>query len=432
MSKRFKYTYSIESYEVILNKLLFISDTVPYINILVSNSEFQSNILPKEYINYDLIAGVDSLTHFRSNKDSLKSLKDFHDKHKDWLFGHISYDLKNEIESLHDKNKKMNDKVHFFVPKFLLFIKKNILEVLTYESKENTDKFLNINPDFEFEKTDNIKLSCIESKEKYIKKINLIKENIQRGDIYEMNYCVEFFAKNVKIKPQQLFLEINSYTRSPFAAFMKLNDNFVLCASPERFLKKNCGVLISQPIKGTSSRGSTIKEDNFLLNKLNNSEKDIAENIMIVDLVRNDLSKISKKSSVNVDELCNVYGFEYVYQMISTISSKVKSNIHFSDILMSTFPMGSMTGAPKLRAMELIDTYEQTNRNFYSGSLGYIDPCGDFDFNVIIRTIVYNTTQKYLSVGVGGAITAKSDPKLEYKECLIKIKPIIKALNNYE
>tara|TARA_B100001564_G_C20661213_1_gene681614 strand:+ start:493 stop:1791 length:1299 start_codon:yes stop_codon:yes gene_type:complete len=432
MSKRFKYTYSIESYENILNKLLFISDTVPYINILVSNSEFQSNILPKEYINYDLIAGVDSLTHFSSNKDCLKSLKDFHNKHKDWLFGHISYGLKNEIESLNDKNQNINDKLHFFVPKFLLFIKKNTLEVLTYESKENTDKFINIIPDFEYEKTDNIKLSCVESKEKYIKKINLIKENIQRGDIYEMNYCTEFFAKNVNIKPQQLFLKINSSTRSPFAAFMKLNDNFVLCASPERFLKKNCGVLISQPIKGTSARGSTVKEDNFLCNKLNNSEKDIAENIMIVDLVRNDLSKISKKSSVIVDELCNVYGFEYVYQMISTISSKVKSNIHFTDILMSTFPMGSMTGAPKLRAMELIDSYEQTNRNFYSGSLGYIDPYGDFDFNVIIRTIVYNTSQKYLSVGVGGAITAKSEPELEYKECLIKIKPIIKALNDYE
>lgn len=432
MSKRFKYTYNIESYENILNKLLFISDKVPYINILVSNSDYQSNILPKEYINYDLIAGVDSLTHLRSNKDCLKSLKDFHDKHKDWLFGHISYDLKNEIESLNDNNKNRYDKVHFFVPKFLLFVKKNILEVLTYETKESTDKFLNINPDFKFEKTDNIKLSCLESKEKYIKKINLIKENIQRGDIYEMNYCIEFFAKNVNIKPQQLFLEINSYTRSPFAAFMKLNDNFVLCASPERFLKKNCGILISQPIKGTSSRGSTVKEDNFLYNKLINSEKDIAENIMIVDLVRNDLSKISKKSSVCVDELCNVYGFEYVYQMISTISSKVKLNIHFTDILMSTFPMGSMTGAPKLRAMELIDTYEQTNRKFYSGSLGYIDPYGDFDFNVIIRTIVYNTTQKYLSVGVGGAITAKSEPELEYKECLIKIKPIIKALNDYE
>jgi len=432
MSKRFKYTYSIESYESILNKLLFISDTVPYINILVSNSEFQSNILPKEYINYDLIAGVDSLTHFRSNKDCLKSLKDFHNKHKDWLFGHISYDLKNEIESLNDKNQNINDKLHFFVPKFLLFIKKNTLEVLTYESKENTDKLINISPDFEYDKTNKIKLSCVESKEEYIKKIYLIKENIQRGDVYEMNYCTEFFAKNVNIKPQQLFLKINSSTRSPFAAFMKLNDNFVLCASPERFLKKNCGVLISQPIKGTSARGSTDKEDNFLCNKLNNSEKDIAENIMIVDLVRNDLSKISKKSSVNVDELCNVYGFEYVYQMISTISSKVKSNIHFTDILMSTFPMGSMTGAPKLSAMELIDAYEQTNRNFYSGSLGYIDPYGDFDFNVIIRTIVYNTSQKYLSVGVGGAITAKSDPELEYEECLIKIKPIIKALNDYE
>ncbi len=429
MIKRFKYIYKIKSCEDILNKLLFISNSVSYINILVSNSESQSNILPKDYVNYDLIAGVDSLNYLRSNKNSLKSLKNFHNKNKDWLFGYISYNLKNEIESFNDNNQDKNDKIHFFVPKFLLLVKKTTLEVLTYESKENTDKFINVSADFKYEKAKNITLSCVESKEKYIKKINLIKENIQRGDIYEMNYCIEFFAKNVKIIPQQLFLELNSATRSPFAAFMKLNDNFILCASPERFLKKKHSSLISQPIKGTSSRGSTIQQDKSLFYKLNKSEKDIAENVMIVDLVRNDLSKISKKSSVHVEDLCNVYGFEYVYQMISTISSQSKSNIHFTDILKSAFPMGSMTGAPKLRAMELIDSYEEKNRNFYSGSLGYIDPNGDFDFNVIIRTIVYNAIQKYLSVGVGGAITAKSDPDLEYKECLIKINPIIKALN---
>ena len=429
MIKRFKYIYKIKSCEDILNKLLFISNSVSHINILVSNTESQSNFLPKDYVNYDLIAGVDSLNHLRSNKNSLKSLKNFHNKSKDWLFGYISYNLKNEIESFNNNNQDTNDKIHFFVPKFLLLVKNTTLEVLTYESKENTDKFINISADFEYEKVKKITLSCVESKDKYTKKINLIKENIQRGDIYEMNYCVEFFAKNVKIIPQQLFLELNSTTRSPFAAFMKLNDNFILCASPERFLKKKHSSLISQPIKGTSSRGSTIQQDKSLFYKLNKSEKDISENVMIVDLVRNDLSKISKKSSVHVEDLCNVYGFEYVYQMISTISSQAKSNIHFTDILKSAFPMGSMTGAPKLRAMELIDSYEEKNRNFYSGSLGYIDPNGDFDFNVIIRTIVYNAIQKYLSVGVGGAITAKSDPDLEYKECLIKINPIIKALN---
>ena len=429
MIKRFKYIYKIKSCEDILNKLLFISNSVSHINILVSNTESQSNFLPKDYVNYDLIAGVDSLNHLRSNKNSLKSLKNFHNKTKDWLFGYISYNLKNEIERFNNNNQDTNDKIHFFVPKFLLLVKNTTLEVLTYESKENTDKFINISADFEYEKVKKITLSCVESKDKYIKKINLIKENIQRGDIYEMNYCVEFFAKNVKIIPQQLFLELNSTTRSPFAAFMKLNDNFILCASPERFLKKKHSSLISQPIKGTSSRGSTIQQDKSLFHKLNKSEKDISENVMIVDLVRNDLSKISKKSSVHVEDLCNVYGFEYVYQMISTISSQAKSNIHFTDILKSAFPMGSMTGAPKLRAMELIDSYEEKNRNFYSGSLGYIDPNGDFDFNVIIRTIVYNAIQKYLSVGVGGAITAKSDPDLEYKECLIKINPIIKALN---
>jgi len=429
MIKRFKYIYKIKSCEDILNKLLFISNSVSHINILVSNTESQSNFLPIDYVNYDLIAGVDSLNHLRSNKNSLKSLKNFHNKTKDWLFGYISYNLKNEIESFNNNNQDTNDKIHFFVPKFLLLVKNTTLEVLTYESKENTDKFINISADFEYEKVKKITLSCVESKDKYIKKINLIKENIQRGDIYEMNYCVEFFAKNVKIIPQQLFLELNSTTRSPFAAFMKLNDNFILCASPERFLKKKHSSLISQPIKGTISRGSTIQQDKSLFHKLNKSEKDISENVMIVDLVRNDLSKISKKSSVHVEDLCNVYGFEYVYQMISTISSQAKSNIHFTDILKSAFPMGSMTGAPKLRAMQLIDSYEEKNRNFYSGSLGYIDPNGDFDFNVIIRTIVYNAIQKYLSVGVGGAITAKSDPDLEYKECLIKINPIIKALN---
>ena len=244
-----------------------------------------------------------------------------------------------------------------------------------------------------------------------------------------MNYCQEFYSKGVKVDPEQIFFSLNNKMLAPFSSFLKLKDRYVLSASPERFLRKQSNNILSQPIKGTRKRGITDLEDMQLIHDLATSQKDIAENVMITDLVRNDLSITAIQKSVKVENLCKVYTFKQVHQMITTVSSDVSSEINFTDILKTIFPMGSMTGAPKLRAMELIEYFENFKRGVFSGAVGYITPSADFDFNVVIRTILYNLASGYLSIGVGGAITINSDPLDEYHECLIKVKPILDVLN---
>lgn len=245
-----------------------------------------------------------------------------------------------------------------------------------------------------------------------------------------MNYCQEFFNENANCSPQDIYKRLNLLAQSPFSCFLNLRNINIMCASPERFLKKTGSNILSQPIKGTSRRSEDPKEDIFLFEKLSKSVKDKTENVMIVDLVRNDLSMTAEKSSVKVDDLCSVYPFNQVYQMISTVSSKIDlTKYTFSDVLETNFPMGSMTGAPKHSAMRIIEKFEATKRGLFSGSVGYIDPDGDFDFNVIIRSIIYDSAKKYLSVSVGGAITNKSIDIEEYQECLTKATLMFNALN---
>jgi para-aminobenzoate synthetase component 1 len=162
--------------------------------------------------------------------------------------------------------------------------------------------------------------------------------------------------------------------------------------------------------------------------ELFHSSKDRSENVMVVDLMRNDLSKICKEGTVNVDELYGIYSFPQVHQMISTISGELKKNISFSEIIQATFPMGSMTGAPKKKVMELIEQYEKTKRGIFSGAVGYISPAGDFDFNVVIRSIMYNSMSGYLSFQTGSAVTFYSDPEKEWDECILKAEAMKKVL----
>ena len=208
-----------------------------------------------------------------------------------------------------------------------------------------------------------------------------------------------------------------------------MGTHYLICASPERYLQKNSNKLLSQPIKGTIKRSPEPVEDAQLKIDLKTSLKEQSENIMIVDLVRNDLSRIAKRGSVTVEELCTIYSYKQVHQMISSISCELKDNITFTEIIKSTFPMGSMTGAPKVSAMKLIEHYESSKRGLYSGTLGYINPEGDFDFNVVIRSILYNTKNKYASFMVGSAITDKSVAEAEYEECLLKAKAMFEVLS---
>ena len=429
---RNSYIYYGFNREDLLNILLNLSHNIDYISLLVSNLRQNVSSLPQEYINYDLLAGVGAKDILISNNNSFEKLHDFHNYRKDWLFGYLSYDLKNEIEELQSSHSDEfnSDNLFFFTPEYVLLLNNDILEIQTYHSKEKCDKFVeSFNYSDLPDSTLEVEFSMRDDKESYLKKLESIKEHIQRGDIYELNYCQEFFSSESNIIAESIFLELNKRMQTPFSSFLKLKDKYVLSASPERFLKKRGSHILSQPIKGTRKRGGTKNEDNDLINALKRSQKDISENVMIVDLVRNDLSIFAKKESVKVEELCKVYSFKKVHQMITSISCQIDSDIRFTDVLKATFPMGSMTGAPKVRAMELIEYFEEFKRGVFSGAIGYITPQADFDFSVVIRTILYNLANNYLSIGVGGAITIKSNPIQEYEECLIKAKPIFDILN---
>lgn len=429
---RYSYTYYGFNDRELLKVLLNLSRDVEYISVLVSNIDKKESDLPRDYINFELIAGVGSNDSIISNTHSFERLKRFHAQNNDWLFGYLSYDLKNEIEDIaSDNNDSFNaDNLFFFVPEYVLLLKDGKLEIQTYNSQHQCDQFVK---SFNFTdlSTPNIEISLIsrDDKESYLRKIKAIKDHIQRGDIYEMNYCQEFYANGVKAVPEQIFFSLNERMGTPFTSFLKLKDRYVLSASPERFLRKRLTNILSQPIKGTRKRGDTKSKDRRLIYELETSTKDIAENVMITDLVRNDLSITASKESVRVEDLCKVYTFKQVHQMITSVSSEIPSDINFTDVLKSMFPMGSMTGAPKLRAMELIEHFEGFKRGIFSGAVGYITPTADFDFNVVIRTILYNLASGYLSIGVGGAITIKSQPIDEYYECLIKVKPIFDILH---
>lgn len=364
--------------------------------------------------------------------NALECLDDFIIIHSTkYIFGALNYNLKNEIEDL--QTLKHNDaefpQLLFYVPSCVVKLAGEKIEFL---QGEKDDKNLNFIHNFLTKKKranpTNLKIGWRKrtNKEKYIENIYRIKDFIRQGEVYEMNYCQEFYAENSEIQdPLEFFFKLNEVTKSPFSVYFQFDEYFLLCGSPERFLKMKGRKLLSQPIKGTRRRDKDKYLDGQLKKELKDNLKERAENIMIVDLVRNDLSKVATKNSVSVDELCEIYSFETVHQMISTISCKVKNSISFTDIIKATFPMGSMTGAPKLRTMELIDYLEDFSRGIYSGSIGYLAPNGDFDFNVVIRSIVYNSKKKYISCPVGSAITLDSDPEKEYEECQTKISRIL-------
>jgi para-aminobenzoate synthetase component 1 len=267
------------------------------------------------------------------------------------------------------------------------------------------------------------------SKSAYLEAIHKLLALIRRGDFYEINYCQAFEVQHLPANPVDVYTQLTAVSPTPFACFYKNDSDYVLCASPERYLQKKGNQLISQPIKGTIKRGlENDAADHLQLQTLQNSSKDKSENVMVVDLVRNDLSKICVQGSVQVSELFGIYSFPQVHQMISTITGKVNDTISFSEILDATFPMGSMTGAPKKSVMETIDALEPTRRGLYSGTIGYLNPAGDFDFNVVIRSIFYNSDTKQASYQVGGGITIYSDPDKEYDECLLKAAAIKKVL----
>lgn len=367
--------------------------------------------------------------------DALKSVQDFYDENKEWLFGHLGYDILSEKSSvMHSTDNEVDfGDGFFFIPEILLRLQHNELIIESGHPFPQT-VFDQINEQESFftkSATTDIAFEKGISKDRYTSIIKSLKEHILRGDCYEINFCQHFFAHNVLIDPFYFYHWLSTISPNPFGAFYKLNDKYCLCASPERFLKKDGTKLISQPIKGTSKRNLNDQEaDEQNKNYLSNSEKEKSENVMIVDLVRNDMSKICKEGSVFVKELFGVYSFPQVHQMISTIEAEVDPGLPWTAMILACFPMGSMTGAPKFKVMELIRKYEQSPRGLFSGSIGYINPTGDFDFNVVIRSLLYDETQKIISFKTGGGITFNSVAEQEYEECMLKAEAIIRLLKN--
>ena len=394
-----------------------------------------SNDYAHQETKYDFILATDSHTVVHSqNQDALDSLQKHIHSNSDWLFGFLSYDLKNQLENLQSQNLDHLDfpELFFFQPKRLWIIKDNQVEahyLSAYHPNDDWEQIMSTSDQYADSIEKEISMQHRISKADYLDKTYALQQHIARGDIYEVNFCMELFAEHVKIEPYSLFQKLNDKAKPPFAAFVQIDDKYLLSSSPERFLKRVGDRLISQPIKGTAQRHIDMVQDAAEASQLQNSEKERAENTMIVDLVRNDMSRIATKGSVQVEELCKVYPFAHVHQMISTVVAELRTETSVTDAITACFPMGSMTGAPKVRAMQLIEQYEETKRGLYSGAVGYIEPNGNFDFNVVIRSLLYRKDAEYLSLQVGSAITANSNPEKEYEECLLKAKGILEVIS---
>jgi para-aminobenzoate synthetase component 1 len=390
------------------------------------------------YSAYQLVVGVGCRKRFDPKCASkFEALKSWIDEHRCWYFGHFSYDLKNELEQLKSENRDPHNfqDIYGFIPEWVLTLqgKEVALYTDTHEDaveiwhklkdvssteSQPTGPPLSKPPEFQSDF----------SKATYIDRVNKLIKHIEAGDIYEVNFCQAFYASNVSIDPVSLYQNLMAANPTPFACLYRFGDACVISASMERFMYKKSGQLVSQPIKGTVKRGENEIQDKELMNTLQNDVKERAENVMIVDLVRNDLAKAAKTGSVKVDELFGIYPFPSVHQMISTISANLKAEAHAIDALKGAFPMGSMTGAPKVRAMQLIEYYEAFKRSIFSGAIGYITPWQDFDFNVVIRSFLYNLRTGTLTLPVGSAITYDADPAKEYEECMLKIEKLKRSL----
>jgi para-aminobenzoate synthetase component I len=385
----------------------------------------------KENGGYDCLLAAGSHQFTSSATGKFSDINDFL-KEKEWVFGHLSYELKNEFfpASKQSDSKITFPEFFFFEPQIVLAIRNDQLFIYA-DDPEEIFRQISEHNSVKKSSSNNIQLEQKLTRPEYTDIIKQLKEHIQLGDCYEINFCQEFCSENVIADPFSLYRDLTVLSPAPYSAFYKVDENYLVCASPERFISKTGTELTAQPMKGTAKRNNetSIDSDRVEVESLRMDQKERSENVMIVDLMRNDLSKVCKKGSVHVSELYGVYSFPNVHQMVSTIKGTLSEGIGFYEIIEATFPMGSMTGAPKQRVIELIDQYETTPRGIFSGALGYFHK-GDFDFNVVIRSVMYNSLEKYLSVKVGSGITIYSDPEKEWVECMIKAEAIKKVLAN--
>ena len=387
------------------------------------------------YAAIDCIAAVDPSSYISLEQVDPTALNAYLEAQKgNWIFAHFDYEYHNITKPNNKTNLNGFPLAYLYTPAVIIELQDNKVTIeslhdnpqVIFDQIHSLD-FSEISQSQAFKST----ITPLVNKATYLANINKILGLIRRGDFYEINYCQGFETALTNAHPVSLYKALTALSPTPFACFYKSAANYLLCASPERFLQKKGNQLISQPIKGTIKRNlENDADDRLQLETLQNSSKDKSENVMVVDLVRNDLSRICKQGSVEVSELFGIYSYPQVHQMISTITGKIGDNVSFSEILEATFPMGSMTGAPKKSVMETIDLLEPIKRGLYSGTVGYINPAGDFDFNVVIRSIFFNSNTGKASYQVGGGITIYSDPEKEYEECLLKASAIEKVLSS--
>ncbi len=404
----------------------------PY--FFLGNSATQNIALPPSYNHYDkIIAGGFRKINLNPQQEIFASLEKERTQNAEWCFGYFGYDIKNQLEKLSSGNNDYLgfDDAGFFYPAYIFLEKEGKTELLLQEKECSKASLLTI-LDGEAPIGDKAKVSLQElcQKTEYLQAIKSIQEKIKHGDIYEINFCRAWSGSYETLTPETIFLALDAISKAPFASLFKMDELTVIGASPERFLRKEGKQLLSQPIKGTRKRSQHKELDNVLKQELLDSEKEKAENVMIVDLVRNDLSKYAKKGSVKVEELFGIYTFEQVHQMISSVSAELKSEEDTINAIAGAFPMGSMTGAPKISAMKIIEEHENFKRGIYSGSIGYFTDQGNFDFNVVIRSIIVNTKTKKLLFAAGGAITHLSDPEEEFEESNLKARALAAVLGH--
>ncbi len=388
------------------------------------------NFIPSTF---ECLAGVGAASIFAPTENILSGLEEFTKDNQDWLFGHLGFDLKAETAKVPTSKKDQLGftDIFLFRPETVLFVDRSAVTIssLNRQPSEILTEIQGQNQCFPSDSPKRCRIRSGIQKEKYIRIVEKLQDHIRRGDCYEINFCQEFFSENAQIDPLSTYGELLTISPTPFAGYYKIDDKYLLCASPERFLKKDGKEIISQPVKGTSKRNQkNPMEDERLKNELYASPKERSENVMITDLVRNDLSRICREGSVLAEKLYEIQSFEGIHQMVSSVRGVLTEEVKFPEILRATFPMGSMTGAPKNKVLNLIEKYESSKRGLYSGSLGYITPENNFDWNVVIRSIQYNSSTKYLSFHVGSAITFLSNADQEYKECLLKGAAITKTL----
>ena len=364
------------------------------------------------------------------------------------VMGYLGYDYKNQIEpSLVSELTQLVefDALKFVSPERWVAIEKNGIisgdeSLLLHRSNQNSGLDVS-GGDHDGNDRHESSLSKLAAKnspqwqsqtpkETYLENVERIKQHIVDGDFYEMNYCIAFTAIE-EIDPYDAFMLLSRKAPAPFSVFLKDGDRYLLCASPERFFGKRGDLIFSQPIKGTRPRvfdsiSSELDEvrDCAVARELEISEKDRAENIMIVDLVRNDLSKVCEVGSVQVPECCAVYSFSHVHQLISTVEGRLKPEVGLKELMHATFPMGSMTGAPKISVMQHTNHLEGFARGIYSGTVGFVWK-QNMDFNVVIRALQYDSQTNALAYAVGGAITYDSVAEQEYQECLDKASAVL-------